>query len=197
MDSYSHIAEHYFTRTSATDLSDRLCEGAMIAVIRAARILKEDPNDLDARTDLMWAGSLAMNGVLSAGRAGDWASHMIEHEFSALYDVAHGAGLAAVMPAWMSYACETAPERFCQLAVRVWGVDPDLFPTSIAAAKEGIARLRRFISDMGLPLNLKEMGIPADLLEEMASKAAADGPIGQMRRLTKDDILRIYQSILK
>ena len=120
-DILAHMMERYFTSTKEVDLIDRMCEGAMCAVIRAARIAVKDPTNYDAQSQLMWASTIAHNDTLGVGRVGDWASHQIEHELSAKYDVAHGAGLAVVFPAWMRYHMNKDVMRFAQFAVRVYG----------------------------------------------------------------------------
>src|SRR5690606_2127475 len=122
-DIMAHVMERYFTRTPHTDFTDRLCEATLKTVINNARIVMEKPDDYDARAEIMWAAAIAHNGLLGTGREEDWGSHMIEHEISGIYDVAHGAGLAVVFPAWMQYVYKTDLGRFVQFAVRVWDVD--------------------------------------------------------------------------
>ncbi len=119
-DIMAHILERYFTNTPDVDVTDRLAEALLTTVIRAARRALTVPDDYDARAQLMWAGTLAHNNTVGVGRVGDWASHQIEHELSALYDVAHGAGLAVVLPAWMRFTLPHDPNRFALLASRVW-----------------------------------------------------------------------------
>ena len=125
VDMMAHILERYFTNTTDVDLTDRMCEGVLKAIIKAAPVALKDPKNYEARATLMWAGAVAHNGSLSVGRQEDWASHNIEHELSALYDVAHGAGLAVVFPHWMRYVVDKHITRFAQYAVRVWGCEMD------------------------------------------------------------------------
>ncbi len=122
-DMLAHIMERYFTTVAHVELTDRLCEAAMKTVIRNARPVMEDGDDYDARAELMWAATLAHNDLLGTGRIGDWASHRIEHEISALYDIAHGAGLSVVFPAWIEYNLGEDVRRFARFAAEVWGVE--------------------------------------------------------------------------
>jgi len=141
----------------------------------------------------MWAGALAHNDLLGTGRTGDWASHMIEHELSGIYDVAHGAGLAVIFPSWMLYVYREDLNRFVQFAVRVWGVD-SCFGEPERIAQEGIARTKDFFLRIGLPVSLKEMYLPCDRLEEMAEKATRRGPVGNFKKLEKGDVMRILEA---
>ena len=156
-DILAHIIERYFTNTEDVDVTDRLCEGLMLTVIRAARIAMEKPDDYDARAQLMWAGTLAHNNTCGVGRAGDWSSHQIEHELSGLYDVAHGAGLAVVLPAWMRYVYRHDVTRFAQFATRVMGVQME-YDHPERTALRGIEAFEHFLRDISMPLTLKELG---------------------------------------
>jgi alcohol dehydrogenase YqhD (iron-dependent ADH family) len=141
----------------------------------------------------MWAGTIAHNNLLDTGRIGDWASHNIEHELSGIYDVPHGAGLAVIFPAWMKYVYKVNVERFVQFAVRVWDVDLG-FESPEAIALEGIRRLESFFHDMGLPVRLDDLGVPSDEhFDVMAAKAVAYGPLGNFKKIHKDDILHILK----
>ena len=173
VDMISHILERYFTNTPDVALTDRLCEALLKTVLDAAPKALADPSDYAARADLMWAGTLAHNETCGAGRRQDWASHQMEHELSAFYDCAHGAGLAVIQPAWMEYVLPHDPMRFAQLAVRVFGCELD-FAHPEAAGREGIRRLRAFFRSLGMPATLAELGgkaedIPA-LVEHRARK---------------------------
>jgi alcohol dehydrogenase YqhD (iron-dependent ADH family) len=152
----------------------------------------EEPRNYDAWADIMWGGTIAHNNLLNTGRTGDWGSHDIEHEISAIYDVPHGAGLAVVFPAWMKYVYKNDLERFCQFAVRIWNVDQS-FWTPEDTIHEGISRLENFFSSIGLPITLKQLGVPSDKLEEMADKATGGDKftIGNFARLKKSDVLNI------
>ncbi len=166
-DIMAHILERYFTDTPNVDVTDRIAEGLLLSVIRAGKAAIEDPEDYEARAALMWAGTLAHNNTCGVGRVGDWASHQIEHELSGLYDVAHGAGLAVVLPAWMRYTLSHNPMRFAQLAVRVWGCEMD-FANPEMTALGGIERFETFLKTIGMPLTLKELNIKAEDIPFMA-----------------------------
>ena len=156
-DMMAHILERYFTNTPEVEVTDRLCEGLLKAVLHAAGEVMADPQSYSARSDLMWAGMLAHNNLCGVGREQDWASHRIEHELSAVYDCAHGAGLAVIMPAWMEYVLPHDPARFAQFAVRVWGCEMD-YSHPERTAREGIARFRAFLRSIGMPTNFRELG---------------------------------------
>lgn len=156
-DMMAHILERYFSNTSDVGLTDRLAEGLLKTIIAAAPRALENPNDYAAQADLMWAGMLAHNNICGTGRVQDWASHQIEHELSAFYDCAHGAGLAVVMPAWMEYVLQQDVMRFARFAVEVFGCDMD-YAYPERTAKEGIARLRSFFCSIGMPTTFAEVG---------------------------------------
>ncbi len=191
-DIMAHVMERYFTRVTDVDFTDRLCEATLRTVIANTPIVLEKPEDYAARSQIMWAGSIAHNDLLSTGRIGDFGSHKIEHELSGIYDVAHGAGLTTVFPAWMKYVYTSAIPRFAQFAVRVWGVEND-FSNPERTALAGIERLKNFFASIGLPVSLKELEIPTDRIEEMAEKAVAYGKIGAFQELDKDDIVAILK----
>ena len=191
-DIMAHILERYFTRVTNVDLTDRLCEATLKTVINFAPRVLEAPCDYEARAEIMWAGALAHNDLLGTGRVGDWGSHMIEHELSGIYDVAHGAGLAVIFPAWMEYVYKEDLNRFVQYAVRVWGID-DFFYEPQRIALEGIVRTRDFFRRMGLPVSLGDLHIGDDRLDEMAEKATQKGPVGNFKKLEKADVLEILK----
>ena len=193
-DILAHILERYFTTTQEVDLTDRMCEGLMRTVIRTAPLALKDPLDYGIRAEIMWAGSIAHNDLLSTGRVGDWASHMIEHELSALFDVAHGAGLAVVFPAWMKYVYMHDINRFIKFAYRVFDVEIDLdYPKRTVL--EGINRLKNFFIDIGLPVSLEELGIPREKINEMASKCTNDdtSTVGSFVKLGKQDVKKVFE----
>lgn len=188
----AHILERYFTLTKSVDLTDRLCEAALKTIIAYATRVLANPTDYEARAEIMWTGAIAHNNILGTGRLADWGSHNIEHEISGIYDVAHGAGLAVVFPAWMKYVYKEDLNRFIQFAVRVWDVDY-AFGDPQRIALEGIERLQRFFKGLGLPASLKDMNIPDDRLEEMAKKATQNGPLGNFKKLYREDVLNILK----
>jgi alcohol dehydrogenase YqhD (iron-dependent ADH family) len=194
-DIMAHVMERYFTRVSSVDFTDRLCEATLRTIIENVPVALAQPDDYDARAEIMWAGTIAHNDLLGTGRIGDWGSHMIEHELSGIYDVAHGAGLAVVFPAWMKYVYKNDVNRFARFAVRVWGVEPR-FDWPERTALEGIGRTRSFFRDIGLPTTLAELGVADDRMEEMAKKATEKGPLGSFIKLGVKDVVSIYQLAL-
>jgi hypothetical protein len=173
-DILAHLMERYFTTVQHVDFTDRLLEATMLTITRQAPLVLADPRNYDAWAEFMWAGAIAHNNLLNTGRVGDWASHDIEHEISGIYDVAHGAGLAVVFPAWMKRTLGRDVARFAQWAVRVWNVDMD-FRNPETTAREGIRRLEGFFHAMGLGTRLADLGVGGDRLDEMASKATDAG----------------------
>ena len=191
-DIMAHIMERYFTNVQHVDLTDRLCEGALKTVIRHAPVVLAQPDNYDSRAEIMWTGSIAHNDLLSTGRIGDWASHFMEHELSAINDVAHGAGLAIIFPAWMKYVYKHDIPRFAQFAARVWDVDPD-FGDLERTALEGIGRLKAFFQSIGLPVSLKEIGITEKEFEGIAKKCKKNDGVhaGNFVQLNETDIVNI------
>ena len=194
-DILAHIMERYFTCEAEVDLTDRLCEGAMQAVIRAARIAVKQPHSYDAQAQLMWGSTIAHNDTLGIGRVQDWGSHQIEHELSALYDVPHGAGLAVVFPAWMRYHMHKNVMRFAQFAVRVYGCAMD-FEHPEATALRGIEAHEAFLRDIGMPLTLSELGARSEDIPALAAhtkKTNPDGTTGGVFPMTPEDIEAILR----
>jgi alcohol dehydrogenase len=193
-DIMAHVMERYFTNEENVDLTDRLCEATLKTIINNTPIVLEQPENYAARAEIMWAGTLAHNDLLSTGRIGDWASHRIEHELSAIYDIAHGAGLSIIFPAWMKYVYKHNLKRFVQFAVRVWDVDL-AFENQEAIALEGIRRMVEFFKRIGLPVTLAEAGIPEDRIEEMAEKCSVGDTQtqGNLVKLNKNDMINIYK----
>ncbi len=191
-DILAHVMERYFVPNKNNDLTDRLCEATMKTLINNLPLVLEDKNNYDAWAEVMWTGNVAHNGLLGKGRQDDWASHGIEHELSALYDIAHGAGLAIIFPAWMKYVNDAHPERFVQFAQRVFGICPE-GRSENSIIGEGIAKLEEFFQKIGLVTTLAEAGIDDSNFELMAKKAAINGPLGSMKRLDVKDIQSIYE----
>ncbi|HHY14879.1 MAG TPA: iron-containing alcohol dehydrogenase [Firmicutes bacterium] len=193
-DMLAHVMERYFTNERDVGFTDQLCEATMRSIIQYAPLAIAQPRNYAARANLMWAGSIAHGGLLGTGREEDWASHNIEHELSALYDIAHGAGLAIIFPAWIKYVYAENPGRFVQFAVRVFGVEQD-FAYPERTILEGIRRLKDFFRRIGMPTSLAEADIPTDRLEEMAAKSTAHDTmtLGALKPLTQADVLKIYQ----
>jgi alcohol dehydrogenase YqhD (iron-dependent ADH family) len=192
-DILAHIMERYFTREPNVELTDELCEGAMRAIIRNARkIASGGERDYNARAEIMWAGSLAHNNLLSTGRVGDWASHAIEHELSALFDIAHGAGLAIIFPAWIRYNIKVDTPRLARYAAKIWGVDGAYYDSE-QAALEGVFRLENFFRSVGLPVSFAGAKLDSLRIPEMARRAVKFGPVGNYRKLDAGDVEAIYR----
>ena len=194
-DILAHIMERYFTNEKEVDLTDRLCEGAMQAVIRAGRIAVRDPHNYDAQAQLMWGGTIAHNETLGVGRVQDFGSHQIEHELSALYDVAHGAGLAVVFPAWMRYHLKKDVMRFAQFAVRVFDCEMN-FENPEETAMRGIEAYETFLRDIGMPLTLRELGARTEDIPALAAKTKRgnpDGTAGGVFHMNTQDIEAILR----
>jgi len=194
-DILAHIMERYFTCESEVDLTDRLAEGAMQAIIRAARIAVSHPDSYEAQAQLMWGSTIAHNDTLGVGRVQDWGSHQIEHELSALYDVPHGAGLAVVFPAWMRYHMNKNVMRFAQFAVRVYGCSMN-FERPEETALQGIEAHESFLRQIGMPLTLSELGARTEDIPALAAKTKKtnpDGTTGGVFPMTPQDIEAILR----
>ena len=198
-DIMAHLYERYLTNTTDVECTDRVIEALMLTMINEAPKVMADPNDYQARANIMWAGMMAHNNCCGVGRSQDWASHDIEHELSAVYDCAHGAGLAVVMPAVFTYNMQHNVMRFAQAAVRVWGCQMD-FEHPERTAKAGIEALRSFLISIGMPKNFAELGAKEEDIESMAHSAchgdARTGCIGGFVSLNQKDVENIYRLML-
>ena len=186
-DIMAHVFERYFTNTKEVEITDRLCEAVLMTMIKETPKMIKDPNDYDACANVMWAGTVAHTNIVGVGRDQDWNSHGIEHELSALYDCAHGAGLAVIMPAWMEYVYKHA-----QVAVRVWGVKMDFFDPE-KTALEGIRRFRLFLRSIGMPINFEELGADPKDIPLLVEKMGVQGETGGFVHLRSEDIAKIYE----
>ncbi len=195
-DIMAHLFERYFTTTKEVEVTDRMIEGLLLTMVHEGPRAVANPDNYDARANIMWAGMMAHNNSCGVGRSQDWASHNIEHELSAVYDCAHGAGLAVVFPAWMSYVYKNDVMRFAQVASRVWGCNMD-FANPEKTAKEGIEAFRRFLISIGMPSNFEELGAKEEDIEKMAHVACygdgRDGRIGGFVSLDEQDVINIYK----
>jgi len=190
-DMISHVMERYFTHTEDVELSDRLCEAVLRTIINTAPRVLANPTDYAGRAELMWASTIAHIDLLGLGRVGDWASHRIEHELSAQYDVAHGAGLAVIFPAWMKYVLRENLSKSVQFALRVWNVEY-VAGREEQLALEGIRRHTEFYKSIGMPTNLKALGVNDNRYDVMAEKTMRSGPFGEVKKLGKEDVVAIY-----
>lgn len=199
-DMMSHVFERYFTNTTHTDLTDGLCETTLKTIMRNALMVIKTPKNYDAWAEVGFAGTIAHNGLVGMGREQDWACHGMEHELSAIYDVAHGAGLAVLTPAWMQYVYKDNINMFLQFAVNVMGVEGS-YRSPETIILEGISRLREFFSKMGLPDTISKLGVGEDQLELMAKKATRiayggdERPLGGLKKLYWQDVLEIYKLV--
>lgn len=199
-DMMSHIMERYFTNTPNTDLIDGLCESTLKTIMRNGSIIINDNKNYDAWAEIALSGNIAHNGLLGLGREQDWASHKIEHELSAIYDVAHGAGLSVITPAWMKYVYKENPHMFEQFAINVMGVE-STSKSQEEIINDGIEKLKSFYKKFELPTSLKELNINESNLELMAKKSTnfKDGKeilIGGLKKLNWEDVLAIYNLAL-
>ncbi len=198
-DIIAHLYERYFTNTTDVETTDRVIEGLMMAMIHETPRAIADPNDYPARANIMWAGMLAHNDCCGVGREQDWASHTIEHELSATYDCAHGAGLAVVFPAWMKYNMHHDVMRFAQVAERVWGCKMDFqHPERTAAA--GIAAFENFLTSIGMPTRFAGLGAKEEDIPAMAHICCygdgRTGTFGGFVELNEQDVTAIYRLAL-
>lgn len=191
-DMMAHVMERYFTNTKNVEISDRLSEGILLAIINEApKALKT--RDYDALANIMWSGMVAHNDTSGVGRQDDWSTHNMEHELSALYDVAHGAGLAVMFPAWMKYVMHHDVMRFAQFAVRVWGCEMD-FQQPGKTALQGIERYEQFMTSIGMPIRFAELGAKAEDIPAMVKTLGLNGrTLGSFVKLTEEDVRKIYE----
>lgn len=196
-DIMAHVCERYFTNTKNVEITDRLCEGILKAMIEESPKVIKNLQDYEARANIMWAGMVAHNNICGVGRGQDWSSHCLEHELSALYDVAHGAGLAVMMPAWMKYVMKHDINRFAQFAVRVWDCDMN-FANPEITAEEGINRFRAFLHSIGMPTSFKELGAKEEDIPKMVRHLGVtdENPIGGFMKLGPEDVTAIYRLAL-
>ena len=196
-DIMAHVFERYFTNTTEVEITDRLCEAVLMTMVKETPRVIADPNNYEARANIMWAGMVAHNNIVGVGREQDWNSHGIEHELSALYDCAHGAGLAVIMPAWMEFVYKHNIMRFCQMAVRVFGCNMD-FENPENTAIAGIKAFRRFLHDIGMPINFAELGAKEEDIPALTEKLGlGDGKTGGFVHLSSEDVSQIYKIAAK
>lgn len=192
-DIMAHVFERYFTNTKEVEFTDRLCEAVLITMVKETPRVILDPNNYEARANIMWAGTIAHNDVVGVGRSQDWNSHGIEHELSGLYDCAHGAGLAVVMPAWMEFVYKHDIMRFAQMAVRVWGCEMN-FENPEDTAIKGIKAFRTFLHNIGMPINFEELGAKEDDIPVLVEKfGLGDGRTGGFVSLSSEDVAEILR----
>ena len=190
-----HDIERYFTNVKDVDITDRLCEAVLLSVKENTPKALENPKDYEVRANIMWAGTIAHNDLLSTGRIGDWSSHGMGHEIGAKFDIAHGATLTIICPAWMKYVYKHDIDRFVKFATRVMGVSDDKL-TDEEIALAGIIKLKDFFASIGLPTSLREVNVDETSIDEMAEKCVVFGDIGNFVSLNKEDVKAIYRLAL-
>lgn len=194
-DIMSHIFEVYFNNTEGAYLQNRMAEAMLKTCINYGRKAIEEPENYEARANLMWTSSLAINGLLSYGKDAKWSVHPMEHELSAFYDITHGVGLAILTPAWMNYVLsENTKDKFVEYGVNVWDIDKTLDKETIAY--KAIERTKEYFISLGIPTTLREVGIGEEKLEIMAKQATSRGPIGNFKVLEAEDVLNIFKAAL-
>ena len=194
-DIMAHLYERYLTNTKEVEVTDRMIEALLLTMVHEGPRVIENPDNYEARANIMWAGMMAHNNSCGVGRSQDWTSHDVEHELSALYDCAHGAGLAVVMPAVFTYNMKHDVMRFAKIAVRVWGCQMD-FDNPEVTAKAGIEALRQFLISIGMPKNFAELGAKEEDIPALAHTCTSvdrDGTMGGFVTLNETDVANIYK----
>lgn len=194
-DIMSHIFEEYFCGPKSAFVQDRMAEGFLRTCINYGTKAIAKPDDYEARANLMWTASLAINNIISYGRDSSWCVHPMEHELSAYYDITHGVGLAVLTPVWMKYILDDSTVyKFVEYGVNVWGIDKSLDKYEIA--NEAIKKTREYFNSLGIVSTLSELGIGEENFEKMAKGAVRHGKIGGIRKLDEKDVLNIYKAAL-
>lgn len=196
VDIMMHTMERYFNRSENMEMTDGISEHLIRTVMKNAKILMNEPDNYQARAEVMWAGSLSHNGLTGCGTGGgDWASHQLEHELGGMFDVAHGAGLAAVWGSWARYVMDAEPERFAKFAVNVMGVEPEA--EKLKTAQKGIEAMEDFYRALDMPVCIGDMGIELaeEQMRELAEKCSHFGKrtIGCIKKLDQEDMYQIYK----
>ncbi|MBQ9063462.1 MAG: iron-containing alcohol dehydrogenase [Eubacterium sp.] len=195
-DIIAHLYERYLTNTKDVEVTDRLIEALMMTMIHEGPRVIADPDCYEARANIMWAGMMAHNNSCGVGRTQDWTSHDIEHELSALYDCAHGAGLAVTLPAAYTYVMEHDVMRFAQVASRVWGCKMDFYHPEVTA-RAGIEALRNFLISIGMPKNFEELGAKKEdipvLVKSLCYGNGREGSLSGFLTLSEEDCTKIYE----
>ena len=192
-DIMAHVFERYFTNTTEVEITDRLCEAVLMTMVKETPRVIENPDNYEARANIMWAGTVAHNGIVGVGRSQDWNSHGLEHELSALYDCAHGAGLAVIMPAWMEYVMPHNVMRFAQMAERVFGC-PMNYENPEDTAIKGIKAFRSFLKSIGMPINFAELGAKEEDIDTLIDTlGVGDGVRPGFVDLDKKAVRSIYE----
>ena len=194
VDIMMHTMERYFSPVGNLELTDKIAEGLLKTMIKYGKLSLENPNNYEARAEIMWASSLAHNGLTGCGGIGDWSTHQLEHDLGGVYDIAHGAGLAAVWGSWARYVFKENPRRFAQFAENVFGIEK--IGTDEEMAIKGIEAMENFYKDIEMPISISETGITLsdEDVEMLAEKCSNNGTryIGSFKKLVKEDMAKIY-----
>lgn len=190
VDMMAHIMERYFSSTDNVDFTSYLCEGAIRSIIKNARKVLDDPQNYDYRAEIMLAGLVAHNDSLGLGRGGDWMTHDMEHELSAIWDITHGEGLAAMFPAWITYTHKQKLPLFVRYAEEVFGITKGSDEEKVM---EAVRKLKEFYHSIGMRTSLKELGVEEDKIPLMAERCVPEGKRGGLMQLGKEDVEKIYR----
>ena len=192
-DIMSHVFETYFNNTPGVFLQNRMAEAILKTCIKYGNIAVAEPENYEARANLMWASSLAINGLLSYGKDAQWSVHPMEHELSAFYDITHGVGLAILTPHWMKYVLnDTTLHSFVEYGVNVWGIDEN--EDKYAIANKAIQKTSEHFASLGIPARLRDVGIKEEKLELMAKQTTRNGNVGNFMPLASEDVLNIFKA---
>ncbi len=199
-DIMAHLYERYLTNSTEVEVTDRLIEALLLTMKYETPRVIANPDNYEARANIMWAGMMAHNNSCGVGRSQDWNSHDIEHELSALYDCAHGAGLAVTMPAVFKYVMNHNVMRFAQVAVRVWGCEMN-FDHPEMTALEGIEAFKNFLKSIGMPVNFEELGAREEdipkLVDVLCHGNGRNGTLSGFVTLNEEDCTKIYQMMVR
>ena len=194
VDIMMHTMERYFSPVGNLELTDKIAEGLLRTMIKYGKLSLENPYNYEARAEIMWASSLAHNGLTGCGGIGDWSTHQLEHDLGGVYDIAHGAGLSAVWGSWARYVYKENPKRFVQFAKNVFGIEK--IGTDEEIAIKGIEAMENFYKDIEMPISISETGITLSEkdVEMLAEKCSNNGTryIGSFKKLFKEDMVKIY-----
>ena len=194
VDIMMHTMERYFSPVGNLELTDKIAEGLLRTMIKYGKLSLENPHNYEARAEIMWASSLAHNGLTGCGGIGDWSTHQLEHDLGGVYDIAHGAGLAAVWGSWARYVYKENPRRFAQFAENVFGIEKVGADEEMAI--KGIEAMENFYKEIEMPISISETGINLsdEDVEILAEKCSNNGTryIGSFKKLFKEDMAKIY-----
>lgn len=195
IDIIAHVFEQYFSYPNNTNLSDNISESIIKTVIENLNIiLNNNPNDYNARANLMWCSTMALNGIIGLGKEQDWNSHNIEHALSGIYDIPHGAGLSIILPSWMKYVYKNAKDKFKRYSIEIWNTN-SIGKTDDEIILEGIEKTKQYFSSIGSPVSLIEVGITVNDIEKILEKININGN-GSFIKIYNNDVREILKGAL-